>query len=740
MQRLRGAIEALSEGFALFGEDDRLVLCNARFRSGYPGLEELLLPSLPWAIFLAEAARRGLGRGLDRIDAHLAGGGETPLAVEATRPAERWVRLGFHPTEDGGYVLTETDITAERSAEELRANADELLRDVLDACPSNIMMCRIGDGTIIYRNPSWEAQFGPRRSAREVYADPTARSDFLAELLPTGALDHFETEMLGADGRPFPARISARIVGYQSEQAIVASTQDMSRLYAQRDEIVRINRRLFDAIGALDQGFALFDAGHALLAANSRFREVNAPVAALIVPGVANAALVEAAAAAGHEPRAVGWPGAEAGAEPAARFEFALASGRRYAASRKPTSDGGFVLAWRDVTEQRAAERELARRREASFQSEKLTALGELLAGVAHELNNPLSVVVGQALMLREEADDPNTARRIEKISTAAERCAKIVKTFLAMARQRPARLAPTALGAVVETAADVVAQGIRGAGLALETALAPGLPPVQADEDQITQVVVNLLVNAQQALEAAGLPDGRIRLETRMAPDGMVEAVIADNGPGVPDELRQRIFEPFFTTKDVGSGTGVGLALCHRIVSAHDGRLEVDVGPEGGAAFTLGLPVAAGPHVAPGAEAEPLPAGRLTALVVEDEPEVAAMIAELLTGLGVAPSLANSGEAALERLAGGARFDIVLSDLRMPGMGGRALFREIARSRPDLVPGFAFVTGDAMSRDAEAVRAESGRPLIEKPVAPKELRALLRRLAGERTGREAEQ
>ncbi|MEM1346810.1 MAG: ATP-binding protein, partial [Pseudomonadota bacterium] len=411
-------------------------------------------------------------------------------------------------------------------------------------------------------------------------------------------------------------------------------------------------------------------------------------------------------------------------------YAFALPNGRHFEANRRRTSDGGFVLAWRDVTEQRAAERELARRREASFQSEKLTALGELLAGVAHELNNLLSVVVGQSLMLCEDLDDPTHLRRAEKIGTAAERCAKIVKTFLAMARQRPAQLAPVALDGVVETALDVVGERLRSDGITLERALAAGLPPVSADEDQITQVIVNLLVNAQQAL--AGRTGARVRVTAeRGAAPTTLTVRIEDNGPGVPPDLRQRIFEPFFTIKDVGEGTGVGLALSHRIAAAHGGHLEVGESALGGASFSLSLPLAE-TAVSTGVptEAEEPPAS-LQALLVEDEPDVGDMIEELLSLQGIAVTRAENGERALALLAPEHRYDLVLSDLRMPGMGGRRLFDALAERRPDLVGRIAFITGDAMSAEAEEIRKRRDLTLLEKPVSPIELRALVRRLAG---------
>ncbi|WP_424970775.1 ATP-binding protein [Dinoroseobacter sp. S76] len=246
-----------------------------------------------------------------------------------------------------------------------------------------------------------------------------------------------------------------------------------------------------------------------------------------------------------------------------------------------------------DMTTYYAQRDELARQREAAFQTEKLTALGELLAGVAHELNNPLSVVAGQALMLQDDTQDPEALRRIDKIRSSADRCSKIVTTFLAMARQKPSRLVPIDLNETIELALDVGTYGLRRAGIPVERSLAPDLPRIPADEDQIAQVVMNLLVNAEQAMAGSASP-ARVRIETWHDPArGMVCASIADTGPGVPDALQARIFEPFFTTKGVGQGTGIGLALCHRVAHSHNGRLDYAPAEGGGACFILSLPAA---------------------------------------------------------------------------------------------------------------------------------------------------
>ncbi|MEM7529246.1 MAG: PAS-domain containing protein [Pseudomonadota bacterium] len=723
------AIEALSEGLALFDAEERLVFCNRRFRDAHSPLGELLQPGLLWPIFVAEAHRRGIGWGLEQIDMQVTSGADETMAIEAERPGERWVRLGFRPIAEGGFLLTHGDITEMRAAEEMRVDADEALHEVLNACAPQIVMCQIGTGEIIYRTPAWTANFGMIDSVQKVYVRPELRADFLADLMSQGVVDGFETDLRRADGVIMPVRISSRIMDYHGEKVVVSFVQDMTQLHAQRDEIVRTNQRLFDAIEALDQGFALFDADDRLVLANRRWMGVNAAISDIAFPGASNTEIVQAAQARGAAPALAGrLPDAPTRSH--MREEVTLGDGRCFAISRRPTSDGGFVLAWRDVTERRAAEEELRRQREATHQNEKLTALGELLASVAHELNNPLSVVVGHSLMLREETADPTLLRRIEKISVAAERCARIVKTFLAMARERPTERAPASVRTILDTALEMTAHSIQTMGVELEVDPVRDLPPVLADADQMAQLFVNLIVNAGQAVAARGR-DGRIQIAARHDTDRRAVIItIADNGPGVPDDLRARIFEPFFTTKEIGDGTGVGLALCHRIASAHGARIEVSESPLGGALFSVLIPET---QASPSSEVTDdggQSARGIKALIVEDEGDVAEVVTDILSGIGVETALAVSAEDALRLIEGGDSFDLIFSDLKMPGMGGRGLLGQIERNWPNLRDRMVFITGDAMSPEAAEIRDAATLPLLEKPIAPSDLRAVVASIA----------
>ncbi|MEY3294326.1 MAG: hypothetical protein RLZZ451_374 [Pseudomonadota bacterium] len=402
---------------------------------------------------------------------------------------------------------------------------------------------------------------------------------------------------------------------------------------------------------------------------------------------------------------------------------------------------------------QREAADQVERQRETLRQSEKLSAMGSLLAGVAHELNNPLAIAMGRASLLEEKVASgaepaalQDDARRIRE---AAERCGRIVRTFLNMARQRPPSRRPVQLGDIVRAAVDMLGYTLRSHGVRVELSLAEGLPEVQADADQIGQVVLNLMVNAQQAMEGAGTAQRVLAIATgveaaRAGREPRVWLRVADSGPGVPPELRARLFEPFFTTKAVGLGTGLGLSVSRGIVLEHGGDLVLEPAREGaaegalpGASFRLSLPVSgakpAGGTPSPAAEAVAATAADETRriLVVDDEPEVAALMREVLEGAGFDVLAAESGAVALEMLAE-ARFDAVVSDVRMPDLDGPALWRRLRQEQPALAGRVLFVSGDTLSDAARQSLAECGAPTLDKPFTSADLLGAVRAVLGE--------
>jgi PAS domain S-box-containing protein len=389
-----------------------------------------------------------------------------------------------------------------------------------------------------------------------------------------------------------------------------------------------------------------------------------------------------------------------------------------------------------DITDRKIAEAELERSREALHQSEKLTALGSLLAGVSHELNNPLAVVVGEAIILAEDAEGTPFAESADRIRNAADRCSRIVQTFLAMARQRPPERRAVEVGPLVRSMLELTGYSLRSNGIRVTEQIDDRVPAIWGDPDQLHQVLANILINAAQALQECPAPR-RLTIRTMNdAPPGTVAIEVADNGPGIPPEIARRIFEPFFTTKPQGAGTGVGLSFCQGIVAAHGGSLRLVPSSEG-ATFRIELPAvvgaASGPAPAAGRAARAALSGK-RALVVDDEPDLASTLSRFLGRQGFAVDTATSGAAAKEKLRDG-DYDVILSDLRMPDIDGPALHAWLEKERPSLVSRMAFVTGDTLGPAAVRFLGTARRPFISKPFSLESLDELLRELAREAAG-----
>lgn len=384
-----------------------------------------------------------------------------------------------------------------------------------------------------------------------------------------------------------------------------------------------------------------------------------------------------------------------------------------------------FFGSIRDLRDQLRAEEEINRQRERLHQNEKLAAMGSLLAGVSHELNNPLAVVVAQSTLLHEFAPDPPTKLRAEKVRAAAERCGRIVKSFLGMVRLHPPSQEEMDLNNAVRAAMEVTAYGARSSGITIETDFGRSPISILADADHLTQVAANLLVNSQHAL-AGVAGERRIKVRTFRNPTGTCGFSVEDNGPGVPRAIRHRIFESYFTTKPVGVGTGIGLSISRSIIERHKGQLFLEDAYPSGARFVVELPgVSAAPD---GFAAGPAQStGISTALIIDDEPDVAGSLADILELMGIRAQTMFSWPGVAAAFAGEPP-DIVFSDLRMPGASGMTIYRELLGSRPDMASRFVLVTGDMLGARAEIdILAAQARPqILEKPFSTLDVRGVL--------------
>jgi PAS domain S-box-containing protein len=378
----------------------------------------------------------------------------------------------------------------------------------------------------------------------------------------------------------------------------------------------------------------------------------------------------------------------------------------------------------RDLSERRRTEEEINRQREKLHQNEKMAAMGSLLAGVSHELNNPLAVVVAQSTLLHEFAADMQTKARAEKVRAAAERCGRIVKSFLGMVRLQPTAQTRGNLNQIVRSALEITAYGARSSGIGVDVEFADGPLGVMSDADQVTQVVANLLINSQHALMSQ--PGERtIRVRTFRGA-GTVGFSVEDNGPGIPADLGPRIFESYFTTKAVGVGTGIGLSISRSIVERHKGTIRFEDAQPRGARFVVELP--AHEVSVPGVEAgEPPQRGIRKALVIDDEPDVAASLADMLRLMGVEPRVLT-GWTSFAADVGEEHPDIVFSDLRMPGTGGLTIMRDFLDEGEAFSRRFVLVTGDLVGAKAEveALPPHLRPHLLEKPFSMLDVRSVL--------------
>ena len=380
----------------------------------------------------------------------------------------------------------------------------------------------------------------------------------------------------------------------------------------------------------------------------------------------------------------------------------------------------GFRGVGRDMTDRKKAEQQL-------LTSAKLASVGELAAGVAHEINNPLTGVLGYAQLLASRQDIPQDIKHdLDVICQESQRTVRIVQNLLRFARQHKPDRTLTDINELIERTLELQLYKLTTSNIKLITKLAEGCLWVVVDYNQIQQVILNIVINAMQSMAEVSRK-GKITVTTG-TDNSQVRISIADNGPGIAKENITKVFDPFFTTKPVGSGSGLGLSVCHGIIAEHGGNIYIESIEGRGSTFIIELPAAPEDKAAVKEKIvikkkRPQRRRKLekSILIVEDEPVICDVLVRILSGENYQVDIASSGKEALRKLKKRVH-DLFIVDLKMPEMSGRQLYKIMKDKNPNAAERVIFITGDTVTPETQNFLTSTGRPYLRKPFDYKEL------------------
>ncbi len=384
----------------------------------------------------------------------------------------------------------------------------------------------------------------------------------------------------------------------------------------------------------------------------------------------------------------------------------------RASSLRHPDHGGGLVFLVEDRTDRCEAENERQRLQMQLVQNEKLSSLGRLVAGVAHELNNPLTGVIGYSQLLLGRSPETKLKRQLERIYTQACRCQKIIQNLIVFGRKHKPVKRYLGLNGILTKVLNVMSFQLNLDGIKVVTEMDPKLPLTMVDYDQMRQVFMNIINNAHHAMLESSDKTLTVRTASR---DGRIHVAFEDTGKGISSDIIDKVMEPFFTRREVGKGMGLGLSISYSVVSDHDGELRIENGRDGGAVVTLSLPIVAAESSAEGKTGSGSRREMPRVLVVDDEPVILDLMVDLLTESSFRVDTAGNGREALAKLRNG-KYDALLLDLKMPEMDGRALYDKVRRDFPDLGGRVVFATGDTVDEETRQFLDTTDRPVLSKP------------------------
>jgi PAS domain S-box-containing protein len=644
------------------------------------------------------------------------------------------------------------DITARKAAEGALRASEEQYRAIFNAT-ADALVLRDAQFRIVDVNAAYESMIGMRREEMIGLTDLTLtrnatavdRRRLHAEAL-AGKPVHFETGGLRQDGSPFVLEVRGVPMTYRGEPHVLYIGRDATEsklaeqaLRASEEQYRAVFVASLDALVLRDESFRIVDV-------NPSYETMSGYTRAEVAGAdhvVANPREIDAAVKALHR-RALGGEPVRMETQMIRRdgrpIEIEL-SGVRTMYQGRPH----VLYAARDITARKQAE---ARHRELEAQlrqAQKMEAIGHLTGGIAHDFNNILTGIMGYITLAGEReaaSSDAKLARHLQQAQRGATRAKELIQQMLAFSRAQKGKPRAVSLAPLAEEAVKLLGSSLP-ATVELRTALEQDLPAVMIDPVQVEQILLNLCINARDAMDGAGKITVGVRLAAQGATprcaschkpaDGRyVELAVADSGPGIAPPVLERMFEPFFSTKEVGRGSGMGLAMVHGIVHEHGGHVVVETAPGKGATFRVLLPAlesgaeSGAPRGAQDARAKPLRQaleGRV--LLVDDEQMVGEFMAELLGGWGLEVTVRRDPAEAERWLAEDpARVDLVLTDQTMPKMTGLELAQRLAALRPALP--VILYSGYAENIGAEQLARSGVRALLAKPVEPEPLFAAL--------------
>ena len=538
----------------------------------------------------------------------------------------------------------------------------------------------------------------------------------------------------------FPVRITLRSI-LPDSQHLLFCLEEGSIVQRAEERWRHVHAELRSVLDSVQVGVILLDPSGRVRFSNARFAQLFGLGAQHLGDSANFEELQELIATRCDNPAAflAPWKSYASGGGEPGHDELELARPVRRVIERfsRPVLDTqGHTIGWSELYSDVTGERQIQSK---LLQTEKMAAVGQLVSGIAHELNNPLTAIMGYAQLLLGHGLAPAQLSEAEKVYQQAERARRIVKNLLYFARENKPERTRVDLNEIVERTLALRSYELKVENILVDSRLDSNLPHTMADPYQLQQVVLNLLANAEQALlEERG--QGHIRIRTshsaqHAAPRAGVRILleISDDGPGIPPAIASRIFDPFFTTKPPGVGTGLGLSIVYGIVQQHGGEVTFENEPGAGVKFLVDLPVVAVPAADratvfsyPANRKGAVPTGRI--LVVEDEPTVAQLIVDVLREEGHHAEAVLDSQDGLTRISRNP-YDLVICDLRMPRLDGPAFYDALVRAGSHIHDKILFITGDTLAPRTIEFLEPNGLPYLAKPFLVEELKLAVNRL-----------